>query len=365
MRIQQRNLLGPAAFAKGTVQPKSASPPPILLDGALLLASCPGAEQPADVLFVDLNSVGLCCPSGLSCLRLLDVSFNLIPAEQLLGVTSPLARLPRNAIMGLQHQQLVAAFERVEQGIGSWQLAPVAEEGSEAWDDDGDEEEQQQQQQQGQQHGQGQQTGAAAGIAEAGEPVVDQTFLTGVGITDELPGDDEEAADAGQQAADDSFQDPTERLAIALGLQVCQLAHYTHRQPGNPLAAIHRLRHALAHPLVDADAGMQPPQHHTGMTAAALAKQRPRQLLPLPQPIPAALDTRVKAVQGIEAVLTSMRGRLQVLEGTLLQQLQAQSDKLSAVAQAMSHNAAECGEDSVAHADQPTTDMAQTGCAED
>jgi hypothetical protein len=48
------------------------------------------------------------------------------------------------------------------------------------------------------------------------------------------------------------------------------------------------------------------------MTAAALAKQRPRQLLPLPQPIPAALDTRVKSVQGIEAVLTSMRGRLQV-----------------------------------------------------
>jgi hypothetical protein len=57
---------------------------------------------------------------------------------------------------------------------------------------------------------------------------------------------------------------------------------------------------------------MQSPQHHTGMTAAALAKQRPRQLLPLPQPIPAALDTRVKSVQGVEAVLTSMRGRLQV-----------------------------------------------------
>jgi hypothetical protein len=57
---------------------------------------------------------------------------------------------------------------------------------------------------------------------------------------------------------------------------------------------------------------MQSRQHHTGMTAAALAKQRPRQLLPLPQPIPAALDTRVKSVQGVEAVLASMRGRLQV-----------------------------------------------------
>jgi Leucine-rich repeat (LRR) protein len=36
-----------------------------------------------------------CCPAGFSCLRLLDVSFNLIPAEQLLGISSPLAQLPR------------------------------------------------------------------------------------------------------------------------------------------------------------------------------------------------------------------------------------------------------------------------------
>jgi hypothetical protein len=35
------------------------------------------------------------CPAGFSCLRLLDVSFNLIPAEQLLGISSPLAQLPR------------------------------------------------------------------------------------------------------------------------------------------------------------------------------------------------------------------------------------------------------------------------------
>lgn len=77
-------------------------------------------------------------------------------------------------------------------------------------------------------------------------------------------------------------------------------------------AACFNCRHALAHPLVDAEAGMQAPQHHNGTTAAALAKQRPRQLLPLPQPIPVTLDTRVKHVQGIEAVLLGMRGRLQV-----------------------------------------------------
>jgi hypothetical protein len=47
----------------------------------------------------------------------------------------------------------------------------------------------------------------------------------------------------------------------------------------------------------------------------------------------------------------------------VLQQLQAQSDKLSAVAQAMSHNAAECGEDSGTQADQPTADMAVSDVA--
>jgi hypothetical protein len=62
-------------------------------------------------------------------------------------------------------------------------------------------------------------------------------LIAGVGITGELPGDEEQ-----QEAADTGFQDPTEHLAIALGLQVCQLAHYTHKQPGNALAAIHRLR---------------------------------------------------------------------------------------------------------------------------
>jgi hypothetical protein len=33
LRIQQRNSMGPAAFARGAVQPRPASPPPIVLDG--------------------------------------------------------------------------------------------------------------------------------------------------------------------------------------------------------------------------------------------------------------------------------------------------------------------------------------------
>jgi hypothetical protein len=56
----------------------------------------------------------------------------------------------------------------------------------------------------------------------------------------------------------------------------------------------------------------------------------------------------------------------QALEGTVLQQLQAQSDKLSAVAQAMSHHAAECIEDSGLQVDQPAAelDAAAAPCGE-
>jgi ribosomal protein L12E/L44/L45/RPP1/RPP2 len=56
---------------------------------------------------------------------------------------------------------------------------------------------------------------------------------------------------------------------------------------------------------------------------------------------------------------------MQALEGTVLQQLQAQSDKLSAVAQAMSHHAAECIEDSGPQADQPAAESDEAAVAEE
>lgn len=62
-------------------------------------------------------------------------------------------------------------------------------------------------------------------------------WAAGVGITGELPDESDQAP-----ADTDQFQDPTERLALALGLQVTQLAHYTHSNPGNPTGAIHKLR---------------------------------------------------------------------------------------------------------------------------
>lgn len=64
---------------------------------------------------------------------------------------------------------------------------------------------------------------------------------SGVGITAQLPGENVHVPTSHQPATNE-FQDPTERVAIALGLHIHQLAHYTHKQPGNPLAAIHRLR---------------------------------------------------------------------------------------------------------------------------
>lgn len=73
---------------------------------------------------------------------------------------------------------------------------------------------------------------------------------TGVSITGELPGEGEGISQqdaASPSAVDQSssaavWQDPTERLALALGLQVSQLAHITGRVPGNPEGALHRLR---------------------------------------------------------------------------------------------------------------------------
>jgi len=86
--------------------------------------------------------------------------------------------------------------------------------------------------------------------------------------------------------------------------------------PGLSVSAPWVCRHALAHPLVDPQAGQQPQQHHTTMTAAAVAKQRPRQLKPLPQPIAVQLDTKVVQQESIDEVLSNMRGRLQVRAGS-------------------------------------------------
>jgi hypothetical protein len=70
----------------------------------------------------------------------------------------------------------------------------------------------------------------------------------GVGITGELPGSEEGQDAASSQGPSDQlgiWQGPTERLAMALGLQVSQLAHMTGRIPGDPDGALHRLRYNM------------------------------------------------------------------------------------------------------------------------
>ena len=46
------------------------------------------------------------------------------------------------------------------------------------------------------------------------------------------------------------MQDPTERLALALGLQPRQLAVYTGKLTTESMGSVNALRYALAHPLV-------------------------------------------------------------------------------------------------------------------
>jgi hypothetical protein len=166
-----------------------------------------------------------------------------------------------------------------------------------------------------------------------------------VGITGELPSDGASDGGGGPQPrpppdggregpsgapAAALLEDPTERLAAALGLDINLLAH---RRGSGGIAAVFpgagaasaakRLRHALSHPLVDPDAGARPDQHHAAATALSRARRRPRAqrrgagagagAAAAGGRILEALQTRAAAVGNLESVATAIRGRLQVL----------------------------------------------------
>lgn len=79
------------------------------------------------------------------------------------------------------------------------------------------------------------------------------------------------------------------------------------------VGAINALRFALAHPLVEADEGLKPAQHHLGMTTAARLKRRDRKLAPLPG---AASAAAVAAPPDIKTVrIQTMEDMLQVCAG--------------------------------------------------
>lgn len=113
-------------------------------------------------------------------------------------------------------QAVGEAFDRADAAIEAWQLNTVPEE------DEGEEEEEEE---------------------DGGEAEPDNTFLTGVGITEprrkggkgeaEEEGAGADAAGAGEGSAGGAravwrdVADPTERLALALGLDPRRLAIYT------------------------------------------------------------------------------------------------------------------------------------------
>lgn len=132
-----------------------------------------------------------------------------------------------------------------------------------------------------------------------------------------LPPDSRTPQQLQQPAASHQFlEDPTERLALALGLDINLLAHRCpRRRLGDCAAAVKRLRHALTNPLVDPDAGLHPDQHHMAATAASVAKRsrrRERAGRGEGAGIPEGLRTRVQPLAGLEAVAATIRGRLQV-----------------------------------------------------
>ncbi|GBF96620.1 hypothetical protein Rsub_09366 [Raphidocelis subcapitata] len=302
----------------------------------------------------------------------------------------------RAAVAALPHEALAAMFDRIDCEIAEFGLSCVQED-----EEDEDEEEEGSgdgvDDEWGEQPEPGGESGPAGGgaaielgfsasSAEAGGiegmigPLGDATFLTAVGLTGQLPCGGEAAGEEAQQQRQQRGvgaweeeegkpgwvdQDPTERLAVALGLDVRLLAHRT-APPGAPRgdrgAAAARLRHALAHPLVEAGAGGAPRQHHVRATAASVAKRRPRA-----EPAaagagarvtPAAAKTRVRPVVALTSVAAAIRSRLQALESSLVKQLEEKAQRITAAAAAAAATAAGLQAAAPAGSEQPAESAA-------
>ncbi|GFR50094.1 hypothetical protein Agub_g12239 [Astrephomene gubernaculifera] len=242
-------------------------------------------------------------------------------------------------------ERVTEAFDRMDATIEQWRLNTVMEEDEEEEDEDyGD---------------------------EGGE---DRTFLTGIGIQERRrrggrpdsatdPGEDgletvvedaEQEAElddnsshrgsgARVEASDDrplweSITDPTERLAVALGLDPLVLPMHTGALTSDSAGAISALRFALAHPLVEADDGLAPHPRYATTTTAAQLKRKPRRpmaaqrLAPMAAAATAAATAvavnaaaggvaggspRAAKIQTVETMLEGMKGKLAALEASL------------------------------------------------
>jgi hypothetical protein len=280
----------------------------------------------------------------------------------------------RAAVAALPHEALAAMFDRVTREIDRFGLAAVQEGGEEGKGVEEEEEEWEEVDEgdYGESHSTGSDDSSrsrsssrnsskssgggvrrrapVSGRAHMIGPLGDATFLTAVGLLGELrggtgqepgpepplqppaqPGQGPLAALAGHgellSAAAGGLpgpDDPTERLAVALGLDVSHLAH--HRPPGPPrgdcAAAAARLRNALRRPLVHAGAGDEPDQHHTRPTAGSIRKRRAPKWEAGAATAAAAAATasaggkaRVLVGEGLGSAAAAMRGRLQVRRG--------------------------------------------------
>ncbi|GIL68627.1 hypothetical protein Vafri_21871 [Volvox africanus] len=251
-------------------------------------------------------------------------------------------------------ERVTEAYDRLDATIEQWRLNTVMEE-----DEEEDEEE----------------------AVEVGD---DRTFLTGVGIQErrrknstattinsgasadadpmldtvaEAPADGQDdaattATDTGAAAEErplwESITDPTERLAVALGLDPLSLPMHTGTLTVDSAGAIAALRFALAHPLVEANDGLTPHPGYLATTTATQLKRKPRQPVPTQRLVPmgtsnattastmapqpamvaaaaaaAGAGPKAAKIQTVEAMLEGMKGKLAALEASLTAQLAA------------------------------------------
>ncbi|GIL92741.1 hypothetical protein Vretifemale_20235 [Volvox reticuliferus] len=252
-------------------------------------------------------------------------------------------------------ERVTEAYDRLDATIEQWRLNTVMEEDEEEDEDEG---------------------------VEEGD---DRTFLTGVGIQErrrknitattinsgasadadpmldtvaEAPAEGQDdaaaaAADTGVAAAEErplweSITDPTERLAVALGLDPLSLPIHTGALTVDSAGAIAALRFALAHPLVEANDGLAPHPGYLATTTATQLKRKPRRPAPTQRLMPMAAlsattastmsaqpamvaavaaaggaNPKAAKIQTVEAMLEGMKGKLAALEASLAAQLAA------------------------------------------
>ena len=115
--------------------------------------------------------------------------------------------------------------------------------------------------------------------------------------------------------------DPTTRSAIALGLDPRHLTIHSGRQGTDSAAAVAALQFVLAHPLTEADEGLQKLPHFHQTTRSVAAKQRSKvqpaavQLPELP------MSFRMDKLATIEGILSGMKTRIAGIEKTIVAQL--------------------------------------------